>query len=230
MMRQYRIAIRAMLLFMLCALMLMTTACNTHKAPAFADLDFSSVDASLCTETETVTNYVKISVSITAAEGGEKTQCEDIIVRLYPEVAPETVANFQKLVSEHFYDGLTIHRVVKNFMIQGGDPKGDGTGDSGTDIKGEFNRNNFQNNLKHIRGVVSMARGTEFNSASCQFFIVHKTSAHLNGSYASFGYVVAGMDAVDMIAETPVKNNEGGEKSIPINKVVIESIRFVQPE
>jgi peptidyl-prolyl cis-trans isomerase B (cyclophilin B) len=115
-------------------------------------------------------------------------------------------------------------------MIQGGDPDGDGTVSSDEKNKAEFNLNNFQNNLKHIRGVISMARGTEFNSASCQFFIVHKTSAHLNGSYASFGYVVAGMDAVDMIAETPVKNNDGGEKSTPINKVVIESIRFVQPE
>ena len=229
-MKQYRIAIRAMLLFALCALMLMTTACAGHKAPAFADLDFSAVDPSACKETEDVTNYVKISVSITDAQSGEKTVCEDIIVRLYPEVAPDTVANFQKLVSEHFYDGLTFHRVVKSFMIQGGDPEGDGTGDSGTEIKGEFNLNNFQNNLKHIRGVISMARGNEFDSASCQFFIVHKTSAHLNGSYASFGYVVAGMDAVDMIAETPVKNNESGEKSTPINKVVIESIRFVQPE
>ena len=156
--------------------------------------------------------------------------CEDIIVRLYPEVAPETVANFQKLVSEHFYDGLTFHRVVKNFMIQGGDPKGDGTGSSDKKIKGEFNINGFQNNLKHIRGVISMARGNEFNSASCQFFIVHKTSAHLNSNYASFGYVVAGMDAVDMIAESPVKKNESDEASVPINKIVIESIRFVQPE
>ena len=231
-MKHYRIAIRAALLLMLCALMLTATACNTHKAPAFADLDFTAVDPATCTETDEVTNYVKISVSISGAEGEEKTVYDDIIIRLYPEVAPKTVANFQKLVSEHFYDGLTFHRVVKDFMIQGGDPAGDGTGDSGTEIKGEFNLNNFQNNLKHIRGVVSMARGNSFDSASCQFFIVHNTknSTHLNGSYASFGYVVAGMDTVDMIAETPVKNNDGGEKSTPINMVVIESIRFVQPE
>jgi cyclophilin family peptidyl-prolyl cis-trans isomerase len=218
------------LLCLLCTILPLATACNRHEPPAYADLDFSDVDPATCEETDAVTNYVKISVSIVSNETGTKTEYEDIIIRLFPEVAPITVANFQKLVSEHFYDGLTFHRIMKDFMIQGGDPKGDGTGDTGTDIKGEFNLNGFRNNLKHIRGVISMARGTEFDSGSCQFFIVHKTSSHLNGAYASFGYVVAGMDTVDAIVETPVKNNAAGENSKPIDKVIIESIRFVEPQ
>jgi peptidyl-prolyl cis-trans isomerase B (cyclophilin B) len=126
-------------------------------------------------------------------------------------------------------------------MIQGGgnivnpdyDPqKGNATyiAKSSDSIKGEFRSNGFINNLKHVRGVISMARGTEFDSGSCQFFIVHKTSSHLNGAYASFGYVVAGMDTVDAIVETPVKNNAAGENSKPIDKVIIESIRFVEPQ
>ena len=151
------------------------------------------------------------------------------VVELFPEYAPQTVANFQKLVGEGFYNGLTFHRIVEDFMIQGGDPKGDGTGDSGKDIKGEFTANGFENNLKHIRGVVSMARATDPNSASCQFFIMHKANTNLNGSYAAFGYVVAGMDAVDEIANVPVQKNSGGELSDPIGIVTIESARFVQP-
>ena len=112
-------------------------------------------------------------------------------------------------------------------MIQGGCPKGDGTGDSGEKIKGEFTSNRFENNLKHIRGVVSMARGPENNSASCQFFIVHDTqgSTHLNGDYAAFGYVVSGMDTVDAIANSAVDS-----ASKPLRTVTIESIRFVDPQ
>ena len=219
-----------MLLFALCALMLMTTACAGHKAPAFADLDFSAVDPSACKETEDVTNYVKISVSITDAQSGEKTVCEDIIVRLYPEVAPDTVANFQKLVSEHFYDGLTFHRVVEGFMIQGGDPKGNGTGSSPNKIYGEFSSNGFeQNTLSHERGVISMARSNNPDSASCQFFIVHEDSHDaLDGKYAAFGRVVAGMETVDTIAKLDVTAQPiSGERSKPVRTPVITSIYFV---
>ncbi len=218
----------------LLALMLLLLTCAfagcAKEPPRYADLDFSAVDPASCTETDQITNYVKLSVTIT--DGDVVTDCEDIIIRLYPEVAPKTVANFQKLVSEKFYDGLTFHRVVKGFMIQGGDPEGDGTGDSGETIKGEFSLNGFTNNLKHVRGVVSMARAPQYNSASCQFFIMHDSSkaSSLNGKYAAFGYVVSGMKAVDTIAELPVKNNaDGSERSVPIATVTIESIRFVQP-
>ena len=218
-------ALIALLLVVLCAFMMLATGCDKHKAPLFAELDFSAVDPATCKETEEITNYVKITITSAAGEGLEDIQYEDIIIRLFPEVAPGTVENFQNLVSQKFYDGLTFHRVIKNFMIQGGDPKGDGTGDAGQDITGEFTLNGFENNLKHVSGVVSMARGNEFDSASCQFFIVHKTSAHLDGKYASFGYVVSGMETVDAIAKLPV---DGSDK--PLKTVTIQSIRFVQPE
>lgn len=207
--------------------MVFVTGCQKHKAPMFAELDFTSVNPASCQETDNVTNYVRIKISIASSETEERTAYEDIIIRLYPEVAPETVENFQKLVSNHFYDGLTFHRVIKNFMIQGGCPKGDGTGDAGWEIKGEFASNGFENNLKHVRGVVSMARGNAYDSASCQFFIVHNTqgSTHLNGDYAAFGYVVSGMDTVDAIA-----NGAVGSGSKPLRTVTIESIRFVDPK
>ena len=211
-----------LLALLLCAAVLVTSGCG-HKAPAHGELDYTAVDPAACTESDEVTTLVKISVK----------DFGDIFVRLYPEVAPKTVANFQSLVADHYYDGVTFHRVVKGFMIQGGDIDGDGvTNDGLPTIKGEFSANGFENNLKHIRGVISMARlSNDMDSASTQFFIVHKTElgSQLNGDYASFGYVVAGMDVVDAIANVPVKNNASGkEKSTPVTPVVIESVRFVK--
>ena len=223
---KFRITV-LLLAVLMCSALILTTGCEKHYAPLISELDFTAVDPATCQETDSVTNYVRIKISIASSEAEERTTYEDIIIRLYPEVAPKTVENFQKLVSEHFYDGLTFHRVIKGFMIQGGCPKGDGTGDSGEKIKGEFTSNRFKNNLKHIRGVVSMARGPENNSASCQFFIVHDTqgSTHLNGDYAAFGYVVSGMDTVDVIANSAVDS-----ASKPLRTVTIESIRFVDPQ
>ena len=126
-----------------------------------------------------------------------------ITLELDEKAAPKTVANFRKLVNEGFYDGLTFHRIVPRFVIQGGDPKGNGTGGSKEKIFGEFKANGFNNNLKHTRGVISMARATDPNSASSQFFIVLADAPHLDGSYAAFGRVVDGMDVVDEIAATP---------------------------
>ncbi len=128
-------------------------------------------------------------------ENGKKIKLE-----LYPEQAPITVANFEKLVSEHFYDGLIFHRVIKGFMIQGGDPEGTGMGGSKETIKGEFLRNGVNNTIKHTRGVISMARTNMPNSASSQFFIMHKDAPYLDGSYAAFGRVVEGIEVVDEIA------------------------------
>ena len=128
-------------------------------------------------------------------ENGKKIEIE-----LYPETAPETVENFINLVSHGFYDGLCFHRVISGFMIQGGCPEGTGMGGSGHCIKGEFAANGFNNPLKHTRGVVSMARSMNPNSASSQFFIMHADAPHLDGSYAAFGKVVNGMDVVDEIA------------------------------
>ncbi len=125
-----------------------------------------------------------------------------IKIELYPEMAPETVKNFEKLVSEGFYDGLIFHRVISGFMIQGGDPQGTGMGGSEQTIKGEFACNGFaQNTLNHTRGVISMARTNDPNSASSQFFIMHADAPHLDGQYAAFGKVVEGIEVVDKIAE-----------------------------
>ena len=127
-----------------------------------------------------------------------------IKAELYPEVAPNTVANFVNLIEKGFYDGLIFHRVIPGFMIQGGDPQGTGMGGPGYTIKGELARNGFkQNTLKHTRGVLSMARSMMPNSAGSQFFIMHANAPHLDGDYAAFGIVLDGMDVVDQIAHTP---------------------------
>ena len=128
-------------------------------------------------------------------ENGKKIKIE-----LYPDKAPITVENFEKLVKEGFYNGLIFHRVISGFMIQGGDPLGTGTGGSKNKIKGEFRSNGVQNDLKHTRGVISMARSANPDSASSQFFIMHKDAPHLDGQYAAFGKVVEGIEVVDEIA------------------------------
>ena len=181
------------------------------------------------TASEEITDYVRINTTYVSSKGKKMTG--DIVVKLQGDVAPITVANFQELVANGFYNGLTFHRVYKGFMIQGGCPKGDGTGNSGKTIKGEFTANGVENNISHTRGVISMARSSAMDSASCQFFIVHEESTFLDGQYAGFGHVVYGMDTVDGIANTPVTYNMSTyELSNPINKVVINSITFVTPD
>lgn len=129
---------------------------------------------------------------------------------LNANVAPITVANFCKLANEGFYDGLTFHRVIEGFMIQGGDPNGDGTGGSDATIKGEFAANGVENPLSHVRGTISMARSSAYDSASSQFFIMHKTNTSLDGQYAAFGNVTSGIEVVDAIAQnTPVQDSNG---------------------
>ena len=147
---------------------------------------------------------------------------KQIKLELYPDIAPETVANFEKLVKKGFYDGLTFHRVISGFMIQGGCPHGNGTGNSGEHIKGEFAVNGFKNNLKHTRGVISMARAADPNSASCQFFIMHKDAPHLDGSYAAFGKVIDGMDVVDEIADCETDYSDKPVTPVVMKKVWIE--------
>ena len=144
-------------------------------------------------------------------------------LELYPDIAPITVANFVKLAGEGFYDGLTFHRIYPGFMIQGGDPKGNGTGGSDKTIRGEFSKNGVENNISHKRGVISMARSQDNNSASSQFFIMHKDGDYLDGSYAAFGHVSEGMDVVDKIAEnTPVTDSNG--TVLKENQPIIEKI------
>ena len=141
--------------------------------------------------------------------------------------APITVANFVSLAEAGFYNGLTFHRIIDGFMMQGGDPKGNGTGGSDQKIKGEFQANGVDNTQSHVRGAVSMARAADMNSASSQFFIVHKDSTFLDGQYACFGYVTEGMELVDKICEnTPVTDNNGTVRAE--NQPVIESIRIIR--
>ena len=131
-----------------------------------------------------------------------------IKIELYPEVAPNTVRNFISLINEKFYDGLTFHRVISGFMIQGGCPQGNGMGGPDYQIKGEFSQNGFQNDLAHSRGVISMARAMSPNSAGSQFFIMHQDAPHLDGAYAAFGMVIEGMDVVDRIAAADTDYND----------------------
>ena len=155
--------------------------------------------------------------AIIEMENGKK-----MIVELYPEIAPITVANFVKLAKEGFYDGLIFHRVIEGFMIQGGDPTGTGMGGPGYTIKGEFALNGVNNPLKHTRGVISMARAQDPNSAGSQFFIMHKNAPHLDGSYAAFGKVVEGLNTVDEIAGVATDYSDRPRVTQKMKKVTIE--------
>ncbi len=146
-----------------------------------------------------------------------------IDLELDAQAAPITCENFLKLVNQKFYDGLTFHRIIPGFMIQGGCPLGNGTGGPGWHIKGEFAHNGVNNPIKHTRGVISMARAMDPNSAGSQFFIMHEDAPHLDGEYAAFGHVVSGMDVVDEIANTPTDWNDK-----PLKPVVMESVRVVE--
>ena len=220
---------KRLLAFMLVLSLLLTffVACDRDITDPTKNKEDTSpvVDPSLCytvslPQATDITKFVQFNI-----EGGAT-----FVVELYPQYAPQTVDNFQKLVYAGFYDGLTFHRVVEGFMIQGGDPKGNGTGSSPNKIYGEFSSNGFeQNTLSHERGVISMARSNNPESASCQFFIVHEDSHDaLDGKYAAFGRVVAGMETVDTIAKLDVTAQPiSGERSKPVRTPVITSIYFV---
>ena len=152
-------------------------------------------------------------VTITMKDGGV------IKLELYRDIAPLTVENFVSLVKDGFYNGLIFHRVIKGFMIQGGDPEGTGMGGPGYSIKGEFEANGIKNDLKHTEGVISMARSMDPNSAGSQFFIMHKNSPHLDGMYAAFGKTIEGMDVVNRIAETRTDWNDR-----PLEEQVMETV------
>ncbi|MDE6833115.1 MAG: peptidylprolyl isomerase [Ruminococcus sp.] len=152
----------------------------------------------------------------------EMANGKNIKIELYPEIAPITCENFEKLVKSGFYDGLTFHRVISGFMIQGGCPLGTGTGGPGWNIKGEFSSNGVKNDLRHTRGVISMARSMMPNSAGSQFFIMHKDAPHLDGQYAAFGKVVEGMDVVDEIAGVKTNYNDMPLEPQVMKKVTIE--------
>ena len=158
-------------------------------------------------------------------ENGKKIKIE-----LYPDIAPISCENFEKLVKSGFYDGLTFHRVIPGFMIQGGDPDGNGTGGPDYSIKGEFASNGFKNDLKHTAGVLSMARSMFPDSAGSQFFLMHKDAPHLDGDYAAFGMVVEGMDVVNKIAETPTDFRDKPLKPQVMKTVTVDTFGVVYPE
>ena len=202
-----------------------TSASTTDPGKLNADMtaikaEIDSMEVVDFTETTETTEYVKLTIK----------HYGDVVIRLRSDIAPITVANFQSLVAKGFYNGLTFHRIMQGFMIQGGDPKGDGTGGSDTTIKGEFKINGVQNDLSHIAGVISMARKSmPYDSATSQFFICNAdASASLDGKYAGFGYVVAGLDVVLTVSEVEVKASASGENSVPVEPVVIEKICFVK--
>jgi peptidyl-prolyl cis-trans isomerase B (cyclophilin B) len=193
------------------------TAVDTPEAPEAVPVETESAEqeAGVANETKEVPNDMTNPViEITMENGGV------ITVELDPEAAPVTVANFLQLVDEGFYDGLTFHRIIDGFMIQGGCPLGTGTGGSDEKIKGEFANNGHENPISHKRGVISMARSQDMNSASCQFFITNTDSEYLDGQYAAFGLVTSGMDVVDEISAVSV-----GANNKPDTPVVIKSIR-----
>ena len=182
-------------------------------------------------EPETAADEAKPDAHAGSGENGDimiRIEMENggvIRLELYPDKAPITVENFVSLAKDGFYDGLIFHRVIKGFMIQGGDPEGTGTGGAKNKIKGEFKANGVDNDISHVRGVISMARAKAYDSASSQFFIVHQDSTYLDGNYAAFGRVVEGMDVVDEIASVPTDYRDR-----PLEDVVIKTITVEEPE
>lgn len=196
-------------LIMLAMILLITTGCGNK------DLTTGSIDGYTFKETEEETNYVKLVTD----------EDEVVLIELYPDIAPITVKNFQGLVKNKYYDGLIFHRVIKDFMIQTGDPTGTGYGGSEEKIKGEFSSNGVKNSLKHEHGVISMARqSNDMDSASSQIFICASDNVEfLDGDYAAFGRVIAGYQAVDRISKVETDSNDK-----PVVKETIQSIRFVE--
>lgn len=214
--------IKKLLALILSAVMLTAlAACGESNADTTAGKDSSSGHSQT---DETAGNYTTEKYGIHHAVITVKDYGE-IKLELDGDTAPITVKNFVELAESGFYDGLTFHRIMSGFMIQGGDPKGNGTGGSKNEIKGEFSANGTENDISHKRGVISMARAQDYDSASSQFFIVHEDSTHLDGQYAAFGHVTEGMDIVDAIAEdaNPIDNNGTIPKE---NQPVIESIKI----
>lgn len=214
-------------LLVLAVLVMGLSACGSSKSDTTSET--KATKAPKATETAEVTKEPESKTTDTKGKHHAKIKVKDygtIEVELDGDTAPITVANFIKLVNEKFYDGLTFHRIMSGFMIQGGDPLGNGTGASDETIKGEFSSNGVENNISHKRGVISMARSSDPDSASSQFFIMHQDSTYLDGEYAAFGKVTKGMKVVDKICEdaTPTDGNGTIEKA---DQPVIESIRMV---
>ena len=214
-------------LLVLAVLVMGLSACGGSKSDTTSET--KAPKAPKATETAEATKKPESKTTDTKGKHHAKIKVKDygtIEVELDGDTAPITVANFVKLVNEKFYDGLTFHRIMSGFMIQGGDPLGNGTGGSDETIKGEFSNNGVKNDISHVRGTISMARSSAPDSASSQFFIMHQDADYLDGQYAAFGKVTKGMSVVDKICEdvTPTDGNGTVEKA---DQPVIESIRMV---
>ena len=206
------------IVLLLAALMLLSLACAKGKT----NTDTNTTE----TQEDTTVDKTHPIATITMKGGGA------IVMELYPEVAPESVKNFISLANSGFYDGLIFHRVILGFMIQGGDPLGKGTGGPGYAIKGEFAANGVQNDISHVRGVLSMARSSAYDSAGSQFFIVQTDSTYLDGNYAAFGRVTSGMDVVDAIARTTTDSKDKPYKDQVMETVRVETwgVAYGEPE
>lgn len=216
-------------------------ACSNNQVNSSTEAT-TVVETTKAVETTTATKVVETTVKVVEETKNETSEVKamsnpkvEISVKGYgviqlelePTEAPITVENFINLVNNKFYDGLTFHRIIRGFMIQGGDPLGNGTGGSDKDIKGEFASNGVNNNIKHTRGVISMARSMDPNSASSQFFIMHEDAPHLDGEYAAFGHVTSGIEVVDKICEnTPVQDRNG--TVLKADQPVIEYIKVIE--
>ncbi len=209
------------------ALVFCFAACSKSAETSSTDINHTTAYSVVTKENEKISEednkMADSKVKVIMENGGE------FIIELYPEYAPKTVANFLKLVKEGFYDGLTFHRVVDNFMCQGGDPEGTGRGGSDETVFGEFASNGWkQNTLSHSRGVMSMARSMDFNSASSQFFICYSDyCSALDGDYAAFGKVIEGMEVCDAFCQVQRTYNSMGEKAAPVEPIRIKSMTVI---
>ena len=235
-----RILVSIVALLAVCAMSLCLFACNNDGLSKAAAYDASASGKGTEVRIGSVMREIdskKVSDFVPSNEKSDYVLIKiknygEIVVVLRRDIAPETVANFKNLVADEFYNGTIFHRVIENFMIQGGGYTVSGNTlveKDAANVKGEFTSNGVENNLSHVRGVISMARANDPNSASSQFFIMHEVYPSLNGKYASFGYVLAGMDVVDAIATCEVDNPSSSSPQ-PVENVVIESIIFVQPK
>ena len=215
------------------AIMTMSMACMLalagcgQNAETSNSTDSETTKATEAAETETSESSDKATDS-SSASNGYSFNGQSFVITLYPEVAPITCENFQKLVEQGFYDGLTFHRIVDDFMAQGGDPLGNGTGGSEETIKGEFANNGVENAMSHQRGIVSMARSMDPDSASSQFFICYADCTFLDGDYAAFGEVTEGMEVVDGFLEVPRSMGGDGAVSAPDDDIVMEKVEMIE--
>lgn len=210
----------------MCILSLMLVSCGKSETNSKSE-DKSSVSENNDKSQDSITESGNLPIATIEIENYGTVKAE-----LYPKIAPNTVDNFISLSNSGFYNGLTFHRVIKDFMIQGGDPKGDGTGGPDYAIKGEFTSNGFENSLKHTEGVLSMARSRQPDSAGSQFFIMTSTSSHLDGEYAAFGKVIEGMDIVKKIQEVKTNSNDKPIENVVIKSITVDTkgVKYSEPE